>query len=72
MKAKHGNSKRGDCAANELCDIGIWQSQSTASIGGEILRRRQRNLVRVLSDLRDHSLIQIIGNDPVNVAVCGN
>ena len=29
-------------------------------------------LVRFLSDLRDHSLIQIIGNDPVNVAVCGN
>ena len=32
MKAKHDNSKRGDCAANELCDIGIWQSQSVASI----------------------------------------
>ena len=29
-------------------------------------------LVRILSDLRDHSLIQIIGNDPVNVAVRGN
>jgi len=29
-------------------------------------------LVRVLSDLRDHSLIRIIGDDPVNVAVSGN
>ena len=29
-------------------------------------------LVRVLSDLRDHGLIQIIGDDPVNVAVYGN
>ena len=29
-------------------------------------------LVRILSDLRDHSLFQIIGNDPVNVAVRGN
>ena len=26
-------------------------------------------LVRVLSDLRDHSLIRIIGDDPVNVSI---
>ena len=29
-------------------------------------------LVRVLSDLRDHGLIQRIGDDPVDVAVYGN
>ena len=29
-------------------------------------------LVRVLNDLRDHSPIRIIGDDPVNVAVYGN
>ena len=68
VDAKHGNSKRGDCAANELCDIGIWRSLLAASIGGEILRSATQ-LVRVLSDLRDHGLIQIIGDDPVNVAV---
>ena len=26
-------------------------------------------LVRVLSDLRDHSLIRILGDDPVNVSI---
>ena len=26
-------------------------------------------LVRVLNDLRDHSLIRIIGDDPVNVSI---
>lgn len=29
-------------------------------------------VIRFLSDLRGHSLIQVIGDDPVNVAVCGN
>lgn len=30
------------------------------------------HVVRILSDLRCHSLIQAIGDHPVNVAVCGN
>jgi hypothetical protein len=29
-------------------------------------------VARVMSGLRDQSLIWAIGNDPVNVAVCGN
>ena len=30
------------------------------------------HVIRFLGNLRDHSLIKIISNDPVNVAVCGN
>ena len=71
MKARHGNSKRGDCAANALCGIGIWPSLSVASIRGEPVKffDLPAQLVRVLSDLRDHSLIRIIGDDPVNVSI---